>query len=190
MAKMRANILVLECTTTKEKMFEGRMLKEFFKILESRIPVSGKARYVKIRNRNHFISVVRRSKEKFIHISAHGEYNKKKREARLILPYGYLTGSDIEENIGDRLKGKIVLANACELGYAAMANAFLRCKCKAYVAPYRRVEWVDAGIFAILFYKAVLLDFKGDVVRARDYVDRLKNIDGCYSVWVPPPPAH
>lgn len=189
MTMRRANILVLECTTTREKMFEGKMLKEFFKILESKIPVSGRARYVKIRNRGHFISVVRRSKERFIHISAHGEYNKKKRETRLMLPYGYLTQSDIEEHIGDRLKGKIVLANACELGYAAMANAFLRCMCKAYVAPYDRIDWDDAGIFAMLFYKAILLDFKGDVGRARDYVNRLKNIGGCYSVWVQPPPA-
>lgn len=158
------------------------MLREYFKILQSLIPVSGKARYVKIRNRNHFVNTLSRAKEKCIHISAHGEFHKRRKKTRLILPYGDLTPTNIREKLYSKLKNKILFVNACEVAHYDMAHAFLDCGCRYFVAPLRRVEWVDAAVFAILFYKALLIDHK-NVPSARDYAESLRNVKGCYSVW-------
>lgn len=187
MTRNRATVLLLECTTIQEDMFEGRMLKEYFKILESLIPVKGRARYVKIRSRKHFLNVVARAKEKYIHISAHGKYNKRTNVTRLVLPYGDLDSGDIEGELASKLRNKVLFVNACEVAHHDMANAFLRCGCSYFIGPLRGVKWVDAAVFSILFYKALLVD-KRDVLKSRNYAERLRNIKGRYNVWIPPPP--
>jgi len=182
MVRLSANLLIMECTIVHEDMFEGRMLKEYFRILQSRIPTSGRVRYVKIRNRNHFLSTISRAKEKYIHISAHGKFSKRKKITSLVLPYGNLTSTDIREKLDSKLKNKNLFVNACEAAHSDMAYAFVDCGCRYFVAPLRRVEWVDAAVFAVLFYRALFIDHK-DVPSARDYVEKLRNIKGCYNVW-------
>lgn len=53
---------------------------------------------------------------------------------------------------------ELVFLNACLSSYKDMAKAFLERGVKWYLAPKTKIYWVNAALFAVMFYKRYVWD--------------------------------
>ena len=145
-------ILLLDCTTRKEPC-EGRLLKEFFEICRLYKPCKAASLYYKIKSKKEFLSKLNTGKRyNIIHISAHGPPDCQE--------IGIGNGStwlaspaDIEHS---NHKVTLVFVNACLANRRVMADSFKGAK--YFLAPKTEVQWVDAAMFSLAFYKRYIVD--------------------------------
>jgi len=141
-------ILVLDCTPLDQPR-EGKLLKGFFHICELHKPAQAKSLYYQVKSKGEFLRKLGTQKKyDIIHISAHGSST------------GIGNGSTWEcstDEISEahNARTKLVHVSACESYYRAMATAF---NSRFFLAPKKKVEWIDAAMFSMMFYKRYIVD--------------------------------
>lgn len=141
-------ILVLDCTPLREPR-EGKLLKSFFRICEVHKPAQARSLYYPVGSKSEFLKKLgTKKKYQIIHISAHGS------------PTGIGNGSTWEASVheisdANNARAKLVHVSACQSCYREMADAF---NSTFFLAPKKEVEWIDAAIFSLMFYKRYLVD--------------------------------
>lgn len=143
----RRKVLILDCTPRSEPR-EGRILREFFRICKLYRGARAEALYFPVRSKGEFLRKLNSSKKyDIIHISAHGDSHGVGNGA---------TWSATASEISDRrIRARLVFLNACLANRRAMARAF---NSTVFIAPTTVVEWKDAVLFAITFYKRHVID--------------------------------
>lgn len=143
-------ILIIDCTPNDEPS-EGRLLKEFFQICKLYKPVKASPLCYKIKSKRDFLNKLNTGKKyDIIHISAHGDENG--------LGNGRTWQAKPEDISKTNHKATLVFANACLANRKVFADAF---KGKYFLAPQTQVEWIDAAIFSLIFFKRYIVDGKG-----------------------------
>ena len=140
-------------------MSESNLLYELLRIYNADSPV--KPNRTPIKSKEDFINKLRASREYYIHISAHGrahvENNKPTRTKIKAGIWGELDRKDIFDGKtkwwpdADR-RPSLIVATACEAGRNDLAAAFWKTGCDNYIAPFRKVPWINAAVFSTLFY--------------------------------------
>jgi hypothetical protein len=147
----KRSILILDCTT-KGDPSEGLLLKEFFRICKLHRPAKSAALYYKINSKKEFLSKLNTGKRyDIIHISAHGAPGNE-----VGLGNGSTWWVTPEEIVKTKHKAKLVFANACLANKKTIADAFKGAK--YFLAPDTVVQWIDAAIFSLTFYKRYIVD--------------------------------
>nr|MDO8081713.1 CHAT domain-containing protein [Candidatus Freyarchaeota archaeon] len=140
---------------TKEKKSEGKLLYELMRILG----YEDETIFIRIVGRNHLIEELENVEEKYVHISAHGEYHKKLGTCLETPRNGRVYHSDLEDIWIDKKKSEIpelVVLSACQAGHVDMARAFYIVGCKYCLAPLNEILFEDAAVFLTLFYKLLI----------------------------------
>jgi len=95
---------------------------------------------------------------RYLHISAHGEKDKEDKGVIYVRSHGTVTAEDI---ISLDIRAEVIFANACEAYNKDLLNAFLvagRPKKRVYIAPKNEVDFGEAYLIALLFWKRLILD--------------------------------
>lgn len=144
-------ILILDCTPKGEPS-EGRLVKEFLQMCKLHKPAKASSLYYKVKSKREFLNKLSRGKRyDIIHISAHGA-----QRGKVGIGNGrtwLATPEDIKET--DH-KATLVSVSACVANKKPIADAFKGAK--YFLAPKTEVDWVDAALFSILFYKRYIVD--------------------------------
>jgi len=156
LAITRARLLILECTSeNKEKMSEGSLLWELMRILG----YGEWTNYKIITNRNRLIKELANSEERYIHISAHGDFHQTRGTYLKTPRKGKVYSSDLDEIWASRKKSEIpilVVMSACEAGHIDMVRAFSKAGCRYFLAPLHETFFEDAAVFLALFYRLLI----------------------------------
>jgi len=155
-AMRRAKLLILECASeNKEKMSEGWLLWELMRILGYEKRTNLKI----IGGSNRLLEELKNAEERFIHISAHGDFHQT-RGAFLKTPRkGKVFSSDLSGIWAGRKRSEIpnlVVLSACEAGHVDMVRAFSNEGCRYCLAPLNETFFEDAAVFLTLFYKLLI----------------------------------
>jgi hypothetical protein len=147
----KRSILILDCTLKNEPS-EGRLLKEFFDMCKLYKPVKGSSLYYKINSKRSFLRKLNTGKHyDIIHISAHGPPG-----GKVGIGNGSTWLAEPEEIAATNHNARLVFANACLANRKIMADAFKGAQ--YFLAPMTQVEWKDAAMFSLMFYKRYILD--------------------------------
>jgi len=160
MVKFR--ILLMNCTEKSEPS-EVVFLSEFFEMMKLRYPKSIEFSPIDINNKAQFLDQLTSKWANVIHISAHGHSSKFKSGRRgkrtsIYIKNEHVTSEEIAEL--PKTIRKLVSVSACLASYQDMANAFVNIGARCYIAPKTEIEWVDAALFYLMFYKRYLYDRK------------------------------
>ena len=148
---IKRRILILDCTPHDEPS-EGRLLKEFFQICRLYKPAKASSLYYKINSKKSFLSKLNTGKRyDVIHISAHGPP-----EGEVGLGNGRTWMAKPKDIETTNHKAILVFANACLASKQVIANAFKGAK--YFLATRTEVEWIDAALFSLVFYKRYIVD--------------------------------
>ncbi len=132
----------------------------------------------RVGSRPQFLEILRGNIPTFRHVilSCHGDEN-----GFVIPSQNSLSAAELAHDVN--LAGKRIVSLGCETGTEALARAFLRGGCEAYVAPTDGVEANAAMLFAIhLFY------FLGERMPMGDAVEESRKHDSqCsrFKLWSP-----
>lgn len=147
----KRNILILDCTRNSEPS-EGRLLKEFFDICRLHRPKKATSLYYKIKSKKDFLNKLNTGKHySIIHIAAHGPD-----EGEVGLGNGSTWLARPEELKKTKPKTTLLHASACSASNKILANSFQ--DVDFYLAPKTEIDWINAAIFSMLFYKRYIVD--------------------------------
>ncbi|MHA1706434.1 MAG: CHAT domain-containing protein [Promethearchaeota archaeon] len=144
--------------TERDEPNEASLLSEYFKMMNLRYRKSIKFSSIDVNDKKQFLDLLGDEWANVIHISAHG-YSRKFKSGRRTLIYvkdESVTSKEIAEL--PNITRKLVSVSACLTSYKDMANAFINIGAKHYIAPKSEIDWVDAVVFFIIFYKRYLYD--------------------------------
>jgi CHAT domain-containing protein len=153
------NVLLINLTNKKEPN-EVEFLSEFFHMIQMRYPNRVDFKPIQVRSKKEFKSLLSDQWADIIHIAAHG-YSKKHSGRRGKETSIYLSRTSInsdEINKLPEIKTKLVFVSACLNSYEDMANAFLNRGVEKFIAPKTIVDWVNAALFSVMFYKKYVWD--------------------------------
>ena len=184
--KTKNAVLILDTTSpSREKMSESNFLYELLRIYNADAPV--KPNRIPIKSKNDFINIIRASREYYIHISAHGrardENNKPTRTKIKAGIFGELDKEDVFDGKTkwwpdyDR-RPSLIVATACEAGRNDLATAFWETGCDNYIAPFRKVSWINAAVFSTLFYFYLFVEDLTPFEAFEKTMEKLPDSDG------------
>ena len=145
--------MILELTSEiKEGRSEGGLLWELMRILGFEMHV----RFERVKGKKHFFEVLEGTKERYIHIGAHGEFSSV--ETSLLTPRGARIYPEEIEGPWAKRRRKPLLAVlfACHTGHIDFIRAFSEAGCRYVIAPLHETDWDDAALFSSIFYKLLL----------------------------------
>ena len=155
-AMRRIKLLILECASeNKEKMSEGLLLWELMRILGYEKRTNLKM----ISGSNRLIEELENAEERYIHISAHGNFHPTRGTYLKTPRKGKVYSSDLSRMWASRKKSEIpslVVLSACEAGHIDMVRAFSYGGCRYCLAPLHEAFFEDAAVFLVLFYKLLV----------------------------------
>lgn len=125
-----------------------------------------------------FLALLENSKSEYIHVSAHGDHEDG--TTWIELPKGKVYSHEIA-NLG--VSAKVVFVSACKTWRKDLANAFLEAgsqRSMYYIAPKNPVSYSDALLFALLFYKKLLIERCERIGIAFNYAYSLRGMKGNY----------
>jgi hypothetical protein len=144
-------ILILDCTPEDEPS-EGRLLKEFFRICKLYKPIKASSLYYKVHWKKQFLSKLNTGKRyDIIHISAHGPPR-----GKIGIGNGRTWVVAPEEIEKTNHKATLVFVNACLANRKIIAEAFKGAK--YFLAAKTKIQWIDAALFSLMFYKRYLVE--------------------------------
>ena len=179
-----AKLLILECTSeNKEKMSEGWLLWELMRIL-------GYEKRTNLKNvggANRLIEELQNAEERYIHISAHGNFHQT-RGTHLKTPRkGKVYSTDLRRIWADKRKSEVprlVVLSACEAGHIDMVRAFSEAGCRYCLAPLHETFFEDAAVFLALFYKLLIGEKNRPWVAFRNTIIGLsQSLPGLSGAW-------
>ena len=132
----------------------------------------------RVRSKNEFLNLLEESASEYLHISAHGDYEDG--ETWIEMPKGKVYSDDIASL---RISARIVFVNACKTWRKDLADAFLEARSRrkmCYIAPKNEVAYTDALLFALLFYKKLLVEGCKRIGIAFNYAYALPDMKGNY----------
>lgn len=151
----RAKLLILECVSeTKERLSEGRLLWELMRILGYEKLTSLEV----VGGPNRLVEKLEDAKERYIHISAHGDFHQTRGTYLKTPRRGRVYSSDLSKLwIGKKSEiPELVVLSACEAGHVDMVRAFSNAGCRYCLAPLHEPFFVDAAVFLTLFYRLLI----------------------------------
>ncbi|MFX1521782.1 MAG: CHAT domain-containing protein [Promethearchaeota archaeon] len=156
----RFRILLVNCTDGTEPS-EVTLLSEFFRMMMLRYPKSVQFSQVDVRNKRDFMNQLILTWPNIIHISAHGTSHKfssgrRGKNTSIFVGDECITAEDISSL--QEIPRKLVSVSACFSSYRDLANSFLNLGARHYLAPKTKVDWVEAAMFFVMFYKRYLYD--------------------------------
>jgi CHAT domain-containing protein len=186
-AMRRAKLLILECASeNKEKMSEGLLMWELMRILGYEKRTNLKM----IGGSNHLIEGLENAEERYIHISAHGDFHQTRGTYLKTPRKGKVYSSDLSGMWASRKKSEIprlVVLSACEAGHIDMVGAFSNAGCKYCLAPLHETFFEDAAVFLALFYKLLLGEKSSPWIAFRNTViglsQSLPKLSGAWSFY-------
>jgi len=141
----KRRILILDCTRKSEPS-EGRLLKDFFNICRLYKPAKAFTLFYKINSKKEFLQKLSTGKRyDIIHTSAHGGP-----KGKIGIGNGRTWLATPEEITKTNHKVALVFVNACLANKLKIAEAF---QSKYFLAPVTEVEWINAALFSLMFYK-------------------------------------
>jgi len=152
----RPKLLILECTSeNKERMSEGLLLWELMRILgyEKRTNLR------MIGGPNRLLEELENAEERYIHISAHGDFHQTRGTYLKTPRKGRVYSGELSGIWVCRKKAEIprlVILSACEAGHIDMVRAFSDAGCRYCLAPLHEAFFEDAAVFLALFYKLLI----------------------------------
>jgi hypothetical protein len=151
---MRAKngVLIIESVPKKQDLREGRILKEFLKM------IIGKERVhlERVKGKKEFFRVISDYNFKYIHISTHGYDDAE--VPYFSLPYGNVYPIDFPIN---SLKNKSVVFSGCYLGKKSFCDElYERTGFKEIIAPQREISFEDSVAFFVLLYYFIFKEKK------------------------------
>jgi len=184
LSRTENRLLVIDATfESRERKSEGKHLKELFRIYDWNGTVHSNP--VKVSSQGRFIEVLKKAKEKRIHISAHGAHISE--EGTIIAPSTdsrYIIASAREiakKRLWTGKKPRLVVLAACETGYEDMARAWAEAGCKYFIAPQHCTVWSEAALFNTLFYYYLFVHNKSEF---EAYNETMKFPDLANKPWV------
>jgi len=154
--KRTAKLLILECTSeNKEKMSEGRLLWELMRILG----YGNRTNFKNVCGANRLTEEIRNAEERYIHISAHGNFHQTRGTYLRTPRKGRVYSTDLRDIWTGKRKSEIprlVVLSACEAGHVDMMRAFSNAGCRYCLAPLHEPLFEDAAVFLALFYKLLI----------------------------------
>lgn len=183
----RARLLIVECTSeSKEKMSEGRLLRELMRILG----FEKRTKFTVIGNKNRFLRELEEMEEPYLHISAHGDFDPVK-GTWINIPDGKkVYSSDLHGLWEHKSKSKIprlVVFSACKTGHVDMARAFSDAGCQYCIAPLHETTWEDAAVFSTIFYKLLIGEGRSPWVSFKNMMfgvsNALPRLSGAWSFY-------
>ncbi len=183
----RVELLVLECVSeTKERMSEGRLLWELMRILQyeesTTLEIIGGPRRLVERLGN--------ARERYIHISAHGDFHKTRGTYLKTARKGRVYPSDLHGLWEGREKAEIpelVLLSACEAGHIDMVKTFSDAGCRYCIAPLHEPIFSDATVFLTLFYRLLIGEKSSPWIAFRNTMEGLSTglpkLSGAWSFY-------
>ena len=129
-------------------------------------------------SKNEFLDLLQKTKSECIHISAHGDH--KDSTTWIEMPKGKVYSDEIASL---KISAKVVFVNACKTWRKDLATAFIEARCRRkmyYIAPKNEVSYTDALLFALLFYKKLLIDRCKRIGMAFNYAYALREMKGNY----------
>jgi|YelNatPaOPRAMG01_1025707.scaffolds.fasta_scaffold35706_2 hypothetical protein len=146
----KRRILILDCTRMDEPS-EGRLLKEFFNICRLYKPAKASSLFYKVNSKRDFLKKLNTGKRyDIIHISAHGAP-----KGKTGIGNGTTWWATPEEIKETNHNATLIFVNACLANKLAIAEAF---RSRYFLAPVTEVEWVNAALFSLMFYKRYIVD--------------------------------
>jgi hypothetical protein len=146
----KRRILILDCTRMDEPS-EGRLLKEFFAICRLYKPAKASSLFYKVNSKRDFLKKLNTGKRyDIIHISAHGAP-----KGKTGIGNGTTWWATPEEIKETNHNATLIFVNACLANKLAIAEAF---RSRYFLAPVTEVEWVNAALFSLMFYKRYIVD--------------------------------
>jgi len=183
----RARLLIVECTfESKEKMSEGRLLRELMRILG----FEKRTRFRVISDRDRFLRELEGMEEPYLHISAHGDFDPA-RGTWIKFPFGEkVYSSDLRglwENKAKSRIPKLVVLSACATGHVDMVRVFSDNGCQYCIAPLHEPSWEDAAVFSTIFYKLLIGEGRSPWVSFKKTVFGISNalprLSGAWSFY-------
>jgi len=154
--KRTAKLLILECTSeNKEKMSEGRLLWELMRILG----YGNRTNFKNVCGANRLTEGIRNAEERYIHISAHGNFHQTRGTYLRTPRKGKVYSTDLRDIWTGKRESEIprlVVLSACEAGHVDMVRAFSNAGCRYCLAPLHETLFEDAAVFLALFYKLLI----------------------------------
>ena len=186
-AMRRAKLLILECASeNKEKMSEGLLLWELMRILGYEKRTNLKM----ISGPNRLIEELENAEERYIHISAHGDFHQTRGTYLTTPRKGKVYSSDLSGMWANRKKSEfpsLIVLSACESGHIDMVRAFSNAGCKYCLAPLHETFFEDAAVFLALFYKLLLGEKSSPWIAFRNTViglsQSLPKLSGAWSFY-------
>lgn len=132
----------------------------------------------RIKSKSKFLDLLQNSKSEYIHISAHGDH--KNSTTWIEMPRGKVYSNEIASL---KIHAKVVFVSACKTWRKDLANAFIEASSrrkKCYIAPKNEVSYADALLFALLFYKKLLIEKCKRIGMAFNYAYSLPGMKGNY----------
>lgn len=155
------NLLFVEGLPQYENVNEAELLDQTFSVLKKGCD-GRRARWLNTvfkqpATKDDFLSLLEGDYD-YIHISAHGERTGKGKSVIYVRNRGIVTAKDIHKL---KIKADVVFSNACETYEEDLIAAFLAAgtpKRRIFIAPKNCVNFDEAYIIALLFWKRLTLD--------------------------------
>lgn len=192
--KIREGISFLDCTIkSREKCSEVAFLEEYMQILNHQLRAERKK---EVDFDSQLIYGKRRLKEAFenayyytIHVSSHGEFDKKKRMTYLDTSRGRLYSGDLKLKPGlwseleDKYKPLLLVLSACGAGHKDLISAFAEAGCRYCVAPVLDTNWEHAALFSTFFYTYLFLKRNRPTVAFSNTIDAMPELTGKWKIF-------
>ncbi len=149
-------VRLLNCVP-KEEPNETILLSEFFKMMQLTYPKKIQFRETHIFTKKQFLDALTDGWCNLLHVSAHGKRNNGVSEIHIGNKKDTVTATDIH-NLDVDLAIRSVFVSACSTSYKDIATAFDSIGVEHYAAPRTDVEWIDASLFSLMFYKRYIYD--------------------------------
>jgi len=129
-------------------------------------------------SKSEFLDLLQNCRSECIHISAHGDHEDG--TTWIEMPKGKVYSNEIA-NL--RISAEVIFVSACKTWRKDLATAFLGAGSRRkmyYIAPKNEVKYADALLFALLFYKKLLMEGCKRVGIALNYAYSLRDMKGNY----------
>ncbi len=203
--KIQNGLTILDCTVKcEEECSEGAFLGEYVRILNRQRkvghlkPVGFCLKHVRCstRGKHSLQDYLKRAHTSTIHVSAHGNVDKKTGVTYLLAGNGTFTLKHLKDIWSDREAADrplLVVLSACNAGHKDFIRALSDEGCRYCIAPVLEPDWHSAALFSSLFYTYLLLgEVNGQPPKAhplevvyafRKAKDRLPDLTGYWKLY-------
>ena len=170
--KLRKGILLVECIPEDYgDCSEGKMLKELFRIIKFQMTDNNESVEVYSKETDspsELVEILRNAEKPCIHISCHGNHDKRRRRSRrtfLDLDEGKLFADEICSSGDEQLPiwferdgenkeiPQLVFLSACKTAFASdLCERFMQAGVRYVIGPKKSTSFHEAALFSTVFY--------------------------------------